>query len=176
MYEALQKAVSANEKVILQALARGPATREQLKAACSQHAYADELSFSMAIRQVERDAMVTRKMGEEGQRIYCLQPIDPTSMELDAEFPAKRTAEWKANGIRPLSLMVCEYLGDGDPAFGGHADDRVMGVDGNILPRACGPAQQEPAVFLTVEEAHAAAQFVGNRRPGSKLGIVPRWR
>lgn len=73
----------------------------------------------------------------------------------------------------PLDMIVVEYCGDGDPAFGGSADDRTLGVDGQILPRC---SNQLAAVFQSIDEAHQAAINIKNRRPKSLLGVIPRWR
>lgn len=98
-----------------------------------------------------------------------LQPGEPGFVE-----ETRRT--WERRGIsEPISLLVCEYHGDGDPAFGGQADDRMLGPDGVILCRHQ-RIQTEPIEFATLELAHGAAAAVMNRRPGSILGIVPRWR
>jgi hypothetical protein len=71
-------------------------------------------------------------------------------------------------------MSVIEYFGDGDPFFGGNADDRMLLNDGSIQtghPRR----QAEPASFQTLEEAIEAARKVSNRRPNSILGVAPRW-
>lgn len=85
-------------------------------------------------------------------------------------YVEKSLAQWPA---LPKSMIVIEYHGDGDPAFGGSADDRALGTEGEILPR-CGIGQR--AVFLTIEDAHQAAKVISNRRPGSVLGVAPTWR
>lgn len=74
----------------------------------------------------------------------------------------------------PLDMIVIEYSGTGDMAFGGTADDRPLGKDGNILARPYTPDQV--ATFATIEEAHLAALAIANRREGSLLGVAPRWR
>lgn len=83
---------------------------------------------------------------------------------------------WCSRGLsEPASLMVIEYWGDGDPAFGGSADDRVLGPDGMILT-----LQKrwftEPVLFTSLEAAHEAAKHITNRRTDSILGIAPQWR
>lgn len=88
--------------------------------------------------------------------------FDPTSYE----------RQWPT---LPLSMLLIEYRGDGDPAFGGSADDRVVLDDGSVeaRPRASG---QKCAVYQTVAQAHAAARAIPNRRPNSILGVAPTWR
>lgn len=94
----------------------------------------------------------------------------------DLGYVEETRGSWDRRGIpEPVSLMVCEYHGDGDPAFGGQADDRMLGPDGVILSRDQ-RSRTQPLEFGTLEQAHAAAAAVRNRRPGSVLGIVPRWR
>ena len=73
----------------------------------------------------------------------------------------------------PLSMIVIEYAGTGDPFFGGNADDRAMGIDGTILTRN---SMMERAVFSTIEAAHQAAINIPNRRPHSSIGVAPQWR
>lgn len=74
----------------------------------------------------------------------------------------------------PLGMSVCEFHGDGDPFFGGCADDRPLGKAGEILTRPY--RLDEIATFATIEDAHAAVQSIPNRRPGSRLGVMPWWR
>jgi len=76
---------------------------------------------------------------------------------------------WK--GLLPISMKVMEFFGTGDPFFGGTADDRVLGVNGEILPR--GAEESDKAVFRTIEMAHEAAKTINNRRPNSRLGVLP---
>ena len=82
-------------------------------------------------------------------------------------------AKWR--GSEPLSMIVIEYHGDGDQAFGGQGDDRALGPDGFVITR-----QQrwntKAEVFATLEDAHEAAKTVKNRREGSILGVAPSWR
>ena len=78
-------------------------------------------------------------------------------------------------GSLPLSMIVVEFHGNGDPAFGGQADDRVLLESGQISGRVCTKADVT-AVFKTVAEAHQAAMKIPNRRPGSILGVAPTWR
>lgn len=93
----------------------------------------------------------------------------------DGYVQAKR-AIWKAQGSpEPLSIVVVEYCGDGDPFFGGNADDRTLGPDGLILTHQM-RLRTEPVEFASLELAHEAAKHIVNRRPGSLLGILPRWR
>jgi hypothetical protein len=87
------------------------------------------------------------------------------------DFVKESTMRWSC---RPLDMIVIEYFGDGDPAFGGSADDRPLGKAGNILNRPY--RGEDVAVFPSVEEAHQAALKIGNRRPSSLLGVAPRWR
>ena len=78
-------------------------------------------------------------------------------------------------GSLPLSMIVVEFHGNGDPAFGGQADDRVLLESGQISGRVCTKADVT-AAFKTVADAHKAAMQIPNRRPGSILGVVPTWR
>lgn len=75
----------------------------------------------------------------------------------------------------PLSMIVIEFWGNGDPAFGGSADDWVLGQSGSLF-RNTFSAQDAVAVFDTIEAAHAAALRIPNRREGSILGVAPTWR
>ncbi|AQH05991.1 hypothetical protein A9R05_44395 (plasmid) [Burkholderia sp. KK1] len=92
---------------------------------------------------------------------------------LDLSDPAFVDAALKRWRTAPVSMIVLEFCGNGDPAFGGSADDRALGVDGQIKERM---SRVETAVFTTVQEAHDAATKVTNRRPNSILGVAPRWR
>ena len=78
-------------------------------------------------------------------------------------------------GSLPISMIVIEYHGDGDPAFGGQADDRVLLESGQIQGRLR-TKSDVTAVFQTVAEAHHAAMKIPNLRPGSILGVAPSWR
>lgn len=75
----------------------------------------------------------------------------------------------------PTSMIVMEYFGTGDIAFGGTADDRPLGESGRIFKQSWRTTEQV-AEFLTLEEAHSAALSIPNRRKGSILGVVPNWR
>lgn len=79
-------------------------------------------------------------------------------------------------GSLPLSMIVIEFHGNGDPAFGGQADDRVLLESGQIQGRVCSKADAKTAVFKTVADAHQASMKIPNRRPGSILGVAPTWR
>jgi hypothetical protein len=72
----------------------------------------------------------------------------------------------------PEKLTVVEFHGTGDLFFGGGADDRVLAVDGQIAGAGC---QAVAATFTSIDEAHAAAMRIRNRRAGSVLGVVPQW-
>lgn len=90
---------------------------------------------------------------------------------LSLENPAyleKTKAMWR--GYLPKGMHVVEFYGDSDPAFGGNADDRPLGVNGLILERGSSVPRAE---FKTIEEAHEAAKAIKNRRPGSILGVLP---
>ncbi|WP_157497478.1 hypothetical protein [Diaphorobacter sp. J5-51] len=83
---------------------------------------------------------------------------------------------WRNNGYSdPVSFTVIEYLGNGDPAFGGNADDRALGANGEILDRQRRCEGVHPLIFSTIEEVHLACQAIKNRREGSILGLVPSW-
>lgn len=81
----------------------------------------------------------------------------------------KAVSDWRA---MPRTFKVAEYLGTGDPFFGGKADDRVLGEDGQIKPFG---SKVPTAVFTRIEDAHAAARAIPNRRDGSVLGVIPTW-
>lgn len=87
------------------------------------------------------------------------------------DYVAALKKKWRS---LPLGMTVIEYLGDGDPAFGGAADDRSLGKDGLVLERFHKVADE--ASFTTIEDAHQAALQIRNRRPGSILGVAPYWR
>lgn len=78
-------------------------------------------------------------------------------------------------GSLPISMILIEFHGNGDPAFGGQADDRVLLESGQIQGRVCSKGDVT-AVFTTVADAHQAALKIPNRRPGSILGVAPSWR
>lgn len=86
--------------------------------------------------------------------------------------PADHEKRW---GCLPISMIIIEYFGDGDPAFGGSADDRPVLTTGKVADRL---AQREAPIaqFKTVAEAHDFALLVPNRRPSSILGVAPTWR
>ncbi|MBK7424783.1 MAG: hypothetical protein IPJ48_17805 [Propionivibrio sp.] len=54
-------------------------------------------------------------------------------------------------------MIVIEFHGNGDPAFGGQADDRVLLESGQIQGRVCSKADAKTAVFKTVADAHQAS-------------------
>lgn len=74
----------------------------------------------------------------------------------------------------PASMKLVEHLGNGDPAFGGTADDRVVMKNGR-LKESPTYTDEDEAVFTTLAEAHEVAKKIPNRRPGSILGVSPRW-
>ncbi|WP_321935346.1 hypothetical protein [Paraburkholderia sp. J8-2] len=79
-------------------------------------------------------------------------------------------SQWR---VLPKSMIVIEFHGTGDAFFGGSADDRALGTNGRIKENA---RDCETARFATIEEAHAAALLIPNRRQGSSLGVAPTWR
>lgn len=87
----------------------------------------------------------------------------------DPAYVEKMKAKWP---IPPKGMTVIEFYGDGDPFFGGTADDRPLGIGGSILD--CGSIDPH-AEFATIEDAHGAAKAIKNRRPGSILGVLPWW-
>jgi hypothetical protein len=88
----------------------------------------------------------------------------------DSRYVDQFNASWPA---KPVSMIVIEYHGRGDPFFGGSADDRTLGTDGLIKVRG---SPVKTANFATLEEAHAAALRIPNRRADSRLGVAPSWR
>lgn len=93
----------------------------------------------------------------------------------DGYVQAKRAIWTKEGCPEPLSILVVEFCGDGDPAFGGSADDRTLGPDGLILTHQMS-MRTDPVEFASLELAHEACKHIVNRRPNSLLGILPRWR
>ena len=84
-------------------------------------------------------------------------------------------AAWSARQVPdPSSIVVIEYCGTGDPAFGGNADDRALGPQGMILTKSQWWTSK-PEEFASLEAAHTACQAIKNRRPNTILGIAPRW-
>ncbi len=69
-----------------------------------------------------------------------------------------------------VGFEVTEFFGSGDPMFGGAADDRPLGNNGQFL-RGCFP-WSDVAQFATREQAQAAAD-AAEQRPGGKVGIIP---
>ncbi len=65
-------------------------------------------------------------------------------------------------------MLVIEYCGDGDPFFGGDADDRALRTDGKFhKPHQCNKA----AIFTTIEQAHEAIKTASIfRRSNSRAG------
>lgn len=97
---------------------------------------------------------------------------EPARRELtDPAYVEEKIAQW--GPFLPTSMIVIEFLGRGDPFFGGRADDRALATSGRIKDH---PRDGETARFATIEEAHAAALVIPNRRPHSILGVVPAWR
>lgn len=66
---------------------------------------------------------------------------------------------------------VIEFFGDGDPYFGGEADDRILGKSGSFLVGFY--SLDQVAKFATEEEARHALEVAPNRRVGGKPAIVP---
>lgn len=91
------------------------------------------------------------------------------------EYVECQRARWAAQGVIPKSMMVVEFYGTGDPAFGGSADDRALGPNGAILSRI-DMLSVKPLVFVSIDDAHEAAKTVVNRRPNSMLGLSISWR
>lgn len=86
--------------------------------------------------------------------------------------PEAHEARW---GALPASMILVEYWGDGDPAFGGHADDRVVLTSGRIQESTLRKAGEVVAEFPSVASAHEAALKIPNRRAQGLLGVVPTW-
>lgn len=78
-------------------------------------------------------------------------------------------------GVLPISLKLIEYWGQGDAAFGGSGDDRVVLTDGLVSGERSSSSDSH-AVFSTLQDAHVAALSIPNRRPDSILGVAPIWR
>jgi hypothetical protein len=91
----------------------------------------------------------------------------------DAGFdPIATEKKW---GAKPLSMIVIEYHGNGDAAFGGQGDDRVL-MESGVIQDKKGSVPGKTARFATITEAHEAALKIQNRREGSILGVAPVWR
>lgn len=96
---------------------------------------------------------------------------------MDLRDQAYVEAQKRAWRVPPRSMIVMEFLGDGDPFFGGTADDRPLGVSGRIVwPNGPQSEREEIAHFSTIEAAHAAVQQVPNLRNGGVLGVLPTWK
>lgn len=87
----------------------------------------------------------------------------------DPAYVAALKSRWP---IQPEGMYVCEFSGNGDPFFGGGADDRFLGEHGRILGKEEVVALR---LFPTIEAAHEAVMHIPNRRPHSLLGVVPVW-
>ncbi|MEW5888010.1 MAG: hypothetical protein AB1768_03015 [Pseudomonadota bacterium] len=95
-----------------------------------------------------------------------------TTLSLENPAYVEQTkAQW--GQCLPRRMGVIEFSGTGDPAFGGSADDRPLGIDGLILERGSNAPRAE---FETIEQAHEATKAIKNRRPNSILGVLPSWR
>lgn len=100
--------------------------------------------------------------------------IIPPSLSLENMAYVERCKTlWGA--ALPKSMIVIEYHGHGDPAFGGSSDDRPLGESGRVF-KPSWDSSEKVAEFPTIEAAHQAAQMVPNRRKGSILGVAPTWR
>lgn len=73
-------------------------------------------------------------------------------------------------------LFVCvEFWGNGDPFFGGQADDRTLMADGGgfYVPPRTGRRDYRPALFTSREDAIAAGERAPNRRKGGLIAGCP---
>ena len=90
----------------------------------------------------------------------------------DEDFdPEKAASQWPSP---PISMTLTEYLGHGDPAFGGQADDRRVLTSGRVAER--NDYTGKSAEFTSLFFANEFAKKIPNRRPNSILGVCPRWR
>ena len=97
----------------------------------------------------------------------------PTPRIGEAGFdPSPQEKRW---GALPISMKLIEYWGQGDAAFGGSGDDRVVLANGQVAEKRTSAADSH-AVFFSLQEAHVAALSIPNRRSGSILGVAPVWR
>lgn len=71
-------------------------------------------------------------------------------------------------------MILIEYCGAGDSAFGRQGDGRVQGQDGIMLQRQ--HADTNVSHVYTVEAAHAAAKSISHRSSNSIFGVAPDWR
>lgn len=93
--------------------------------------------------------------------------------ELDLTSPAyveKKLSQWK---YYPKSMVVVEYCDNWDVDSTADDLDRCLGVDGLLQHPG---SKIEVARFATIQQAHAAALRIPNRRPDSILGVVCRWK
>jgi hypothetical protein len=101
----------------------------------------------------------------------CNSDLDQPKQSLEQpEYVQSIKSKWAA---LPTSMSVIEYSGSGDPFFGGNADDRALGINGEVLVPPY--SSDLVAEFRTIEDAHQAAKKIKNRRPGSILGVCPYW-
>lgn len=70
-------------------------------------------------------------------------------------------------------FTVIEFRGQGDPYFGGAADDRPLGVTGEFLTGCY--RGSSIAEFPSEAAARSAANAATNRREGALLGVIPCW-
>lgn len=67
-------------------------------------------------------------------------------------------------------FVALEFYGDGDPMFGGSADDRPLKADGTF--RSSANFYSPTATFTTAGAAVAAAMRAPNRRKGGSISAL----
>ena len=65
---------------------------------------------------------------------------------------------------------VVEFYGTGDPYFGGDAEDRSLGWDGEFL--VGGHHVSERALFETEQDAQLTAEAARNKRKGGLISVL----
>jgi hypothetical protein len=74
--------------------------------------------------------------------------------------------------MQPIYFEAMEFYGKGDPYFGGSADDRPLGRNGQFLRIA----NRDDIAHFDSESAATDAAAAATHRPGGKVGIIPVWR
>lgn len=69
--------------------------------------------------------------------------------------------------------FAMEFLGTGDPAFGGKANDRILSEDGIFLDEHRVGLDGQRQVFSDRNEAERVASLAKNRRQGGLISVLP---
>ena len=103
-------------------------------------------------------------------------PVDRNKAPCFGEEGFDVDAQEREWGQLPHSMRIVEFWGNGDPFFGGSADDRPVLISGKIREDDQSPWDCVTKKFNTLKEAQEWALKIPNRRPGSLLGVCPSWR